>query len=79
MVTQQLTKEEIDNKLDRIESLKIALQYPFIQFNDCVSKASVTVNISAMFLDKADKALLDIEDIIKRYRENKLQNFEVKN
>lgn len=72
--------ESLEEKIGRLESCTIALKHPYNDLLMNLSRAdganSVDSRKGENFLASAEKSLAEMEDIIKRYRNGELQNFE---
>ncbi len=74
MTTQTETKKELEQKAQRIWDCYNGFAMDFLHLGEQVNRAVVTQ--SKIYIEGAEKALAEIEDAIKRYREGKKQAYQ---
>jgi len=73
--------EQMKEHIDRLHSLCLAMELPFMSFIGDVNRAVGVAVVSEYFsptvyMNAAEDSLAKIESAIKNYRQNQLQNYE---
>ncbi len=76
MTTQTEIKKELEQKADRLWNCYNGMALDFLHFSEHANRAIASPYYG--YIEEAEKALTEIEDAIKRYREGRPQAYEEK-